>query len=451
VKMPRWYKGFQCAGVRPQVLVDQLAVQVQRNDLGHLIPVVRAEKRAGRGGYYLFLAIESSAIGQVPEEVVRSSLLHFHLLGHALDQPFTFDEIRQMVGAEHSVHDYVRLIPYARPPLQLTSDPFEETGVEELEKVVVSDDVAVQTQRYDRLLGWLSATGQGSWQVFQKTWQILGGRDSPQHVLRRLRLLGHIETSADRKHWAMAPSTIFPITSGDREGQWVLCGKRDTRLLQSFRQQVGVEITPHEQGDSPATVYLRVSNIEHLEKTLETIGRPIYQVEQAGLNLARVLPSLDGWRRSLESLQGIRPHAYTLKCFNGNSFAEVNFSGRSGLYELWPLEGRSTGRVAVHPEYVLYYDADGGQWRRADWYGLRFLARYDAGQSCPVQFSTDLSQLAVPVDWRWPEIYERSLVLASGRLPRRQEGWLIYNSVGIELFKELRHKLRLSDEEVFNA
>ncbi|NJK82062.1 MAG: hypothetical protein HC914_20285 [Chloroflexaceae bacterium] len=425
-------------------------MQVQQNDLGHLVPVVRVEKRAGRGGYYLFLAIESSVIGEVPEEV-QSSLLRFHLLGHALDQPFTFDEIRQMVGAEHAVHDYVRLIPYVRPLAAPASDPFEETGVEELEKVVASNDIAMQTQQYDHLLGWLSSTGQGSWQVFQNTWQVLGGKDRPQQVLRRLRLLGHMETSADRKRWTMAPSVIFPITSGDRAGQWVLCGRRDMRLIQSFRQHTGVEVRPQAYGDGPATVYLHMKNPEHLTTIIETIGRPVYQVKQAGLTLAQVLPSLDGWKQSLESLQGIRPYAYTLKCFNGNGFAEVNFSGGSGLYELWPLEGRSTGRGALHPEYILYYDEAGDRWLRADWYGLRFLARYDADQSCPVQFSTALSQLAVHIDWRWPEIYERALVLASGRLPSRQKGWLIYDNVGIELFEELRDKLRLSDEEVTNA
>lgn len=448
--MPRWYKGFQCGGVRPQVLVDQLALQVQRHDLGHLIPVVRVEKRAGRGGYYLFLAIESSAIGDMPE-VVQSSLLQFRLLGHPLDQPFTFDEIRQMVGAEHSVHDYVRLIPYVRPHIPPLSDPFEETGAEAVEKVVASDEVATRTQRHDRLLNWLSAAGQGSWPLFQNTWQGLGGTESPQQVLRCLRLLGHTETSADRKRWTAAPSVVFPITSGDRAGQWVFCGRRDTRLTQSFRQHVGIEITPQEHGDGPGTVYLQVKNPEHLATILQTIDRPVYQVEQTGLKLAQALPSLDGWKQSLEQLQGIRPHAYTLKCFNGNGFVEVSFSSKSGLYELWPLEGRSIGRAAVRPEYILYYDEAGDRWLRADFYGLRFLARYDTGQSCPVQYRAALNQIAVPFDWRWPEIYERALVLASGRLPERRKGWLIYDNVGIELFEELRHKLRLSNEDTSNA
>ncbi|MCG8346799.1 MAG: hypothetical protein MI924_03325, partial [Chloroflexales bacterium] len=400
--MPRWYKGFRCAGVKPQNLVDKLASQVQHYDLGHLVPVVRVEKRAGRGGYYLFLAIESPVIGQVPEQV-QSSLLQFPLLGQALDQAFTFDEIRRMVSAELSVHDYVRLIPYTRPIIPPASDPFEETGVEVPEKAVASDDIAARTQRYDRLLGWLSATGKGSWQVFQNAWQSLGGNDNPQHVLRRLRLLGHMEASADRKRWAAAPSVVFPITSGERAGQWVLCGRRDTRLLQSFRNNVGVEIIPQEHGDGPATVYLHVQNPEHLATILETRDQPVYQVEQAGLKLARALPSLDGWKQSLESLQGIRPHAFKVKRFDGFSFTETDFTGASGFYELWPLEDRTIGRADVRLEYALYYDTPGDRWLRADWYGLRFLARYEAGQSCLVQYNSIHSQLAVPFDWRWPE------------------------------------------------
>lgn len=448
--MPRWYKGFRCGGIKPQVLVDQLAMWVQRYDLGHIVPVVRVEKRAGRGGYYLFLAIESPTIGDLPE-VVQSSLLQFHLLGHPLDQPFTFDEIRQMVGAEHSVHDYVRLIPYVRPYTPPLSDPFEEAGAETIEKAVASDEIEVRTQRHDRLLNWLSAAGQGSWQLFQNTWQSLGGTESPQQVLRRLRLLGHMEASTDRKRWTMAPSVVFPITNGERTGQWVLCGKRSSRLLQSFRQYVEVEIAPQAHGEGPAIVYLHAKSSEHLATILQTVDQSVLQVKQAGLTLAQVLPSLPGWKQSLEVLQGIRPHAYMLKCFNGNGFIEVSFSGKSGLYELWPLEGSSTKRAAIHPEYVLYYDAAMERWLRADWYGLRFLARYDAGQSCPVQYSSALSQLAVPFNWRWPEIYERALVLASGRLPERRKGWLVYNNVGIELFEELQHKLRLSNEENSNA
>jgi hypothetical protein len=445
--MPRWYKGFQCGRIEPQTLVERIKKQVQQNDLGHLIPVVRVEKRPRRGGYYLFLGIESPVIGQVPEEV-QPLLRCFHQIGHALDQPLTFDEIRLM-SAEYSVYDYVRLIPYIRRSLPPASDPFEEAGTDE--ETVAHNEIASQTQQYDRLLTWLSATGQGSWQVFQHAWQSLEIADRPQHVLRRLRLLGHIETSVDRKRWTIAPSVVFPITSGERVGRWVLCGQRNTRLLQHFHQRVNVEIIPQPQGDGPATVYLDITSADDLATLLGTAGQTVYQVEQAGLTLARMLPSLDGWKQSLESLQGIRPHDFTLKRFTGNFFDEVHFSGESGLYELWPLQVRVSGLSGARPNYTLYYDATEDRWLRADWYGLRFLARYDAGQQCPVRFSSDRNQLAVPADWRWPEVYERALVLASGRLPLRKNGWLMYEHVGAELVDELRNKLPLIDEESINA
>lgn len=173
----------------------------------------------------------------------------------------------------------------------------------------------------------------------------------------------------------------------------------------------------------------------------------MYQVEQPGLTLARLLPPLEGWKESLEPLQGIRPHNYLVKRFDGVAFSEVIFSGRTGLYELWPPDGRAARGADLRPEYTLYYDEVRQQWLRADWYGLRFLARYEAGQSCPLRYRSTTNQLAVPSKWRWPEVYERALVLASGRLPSYRDGWLVYESIGAELAEELWAKLRLSDEE----
>lgn len=446
--MPRWYKGFRCGGIKPQTLIDRLTKYIQQYDVGHLVPVVRVEKRAGRGDYYIFLAIESPVIGQIPDPV-QPMLRQPNLLGQALDQPFTFAEIRQMVGAEHSVYDYVRLIPYIRPAPLPASDPFEERDIA-TEKAVTGDEIVARTQQYDRLLAWLSATGNGSWQGFQQIWQILGGKETPAQAQRRLRLLGHIETSVDRKRWAIAPAVVFPITSGERAGQWVLCGQRDARLLQHFRQRVTVECVPQDCGDGPATVYLHTRDPEDMATILESIERPVYQVEQAGLMLAQLLPPLDRWKETLEPLHGVRPHAYQVKAFNGKTFVEEIFSGKSGLYELWP-SNNNMRRADPRPEYTLYYDEGSQQWLRADWYGLRFLARYEADQSCPIQYSSTTNRLAVPFDWRWPEIYERALVLASGRLPSRQNGWLIYESISMELVDELRDKLRLSDEEFNHA
>jgi hypothetical protein len=208
-------------------------------------------------------------------------------------------------------------------------------------------------------------------------------------------------------------------------------------------------VLPQTHGGGPSTIFLHATSLEELASTLQQIGQPVYHVADAGVGLARRLPALDGWKILLDKLQGIRPHAFTVKRFDGTDFTEIDFTGASGFYELWPLEGN--GRTAAKPEYTLFYDAAKDHWLRADWYGLRFLARYDAGHHCPVQYDPETSRLAVPYDWRWPEIYERALVLASGQLPTHHKGWLIYDSISAELIDELRDKLRLSYEESNDA
>ena len=75
---------------------------------------------------------------------------------------------------------------------------------------------------------------------------------------------------------------------------------------------------------------------------------------------------------------------------------------------------------------------------------MRFLALQVAGDQCPVQYDGETGRFAVPAAWRWPELYERSLVLASGRLPKRRDEWIIYESVSCRLVELLTPKLSLS-------
>lgn len=65
-----------------------------------------------------------------------------------------------------------------------------------------------------------------------------------------------------------------------------------------------------------------------------------------------------------------------------------------------------------------------------------------------VQYNSTLGQLAVPLDWRWPEIYERALVLGSGRLPTYRAGWLVYEAINLEMLEEFSRKLNLDIQEI---
>ncbi len=59
----------------------------------------------------------------------------------------------------------------------------------------------------------------------------------------------------------------------------------------------------------------------------------------------------------------------------------------------------------------------------------------------------DACALAVLLSWRWPELYERTLVLASGRLPDRSGGWLRFDDIDPRLLETLAKKLRLRVED----
>lgn len=58
-------------------------------------------------------------------------------------------------------------------------------------------------------------------------------------------------------------------------------------------------------------------------------------------------------------------------------------------------------------------------------------------------------RLAIPIYQRWPEIYERALVLASGQLPTYQGSWLLYDKVEREVVRQLTKKLNVKWEEAF--
>ena len=119
------------------------------------------------------------------------------------------------------------------------------------------------------------------------------------------------------------------------------------------------------------------------------------------------------------------------------------------MYELWPLEGPNTR--ATTPSYTLFYDPATTRWQQGDWYGLRFLARRTAGERCPVHYDSHSQKLAIPQVWRWPELYERALVLASGHLPSWSKEWLVYEAIGAPLLTVLSGKLGLHLVEVVDA
>lgn len=449
--MPRWYRGFDCYG-KPESVVENIGKLVQRNNLSNVVPVVRVEKQAGHGQFLLFLAIESPIVGEIPERV-QSTLLHLPILKKPYLEPFTYEEIRSTVGAklEFDVHNYAQSIPYPYKRFQSFSD---ENPFDVLDKIpeqsVDVDSILNRTRHYDQLMIWASANGSGSWNTFQNACQTLGLDNdgfTSRRILRNLRLLGHIETSNNGAFWSVAPTVLARSDSSTDEEEYFVCGQRDIEMLQALRLLTNLREFPQRDGNAPATIQVLMTDSKQLLKSLKET-RSIRQLRIAknlDNRLARLVPPLNDWMNKLEKLDGILPHMFTVKRFSGISFVEDTFhQGKSGFYELWALE-RSA--LSNRPQYILFYDAVGNRWLRGDWYGLRFLALQLSGSPCPVRYEPSTCRLAVPKEWRWPELYERVLVLASGQLPIYRNSWLIYDSIGPDLLNILITKLNLNKEE----
>jgi len=104
-----------------------------------------------------------------------------------------------------------------------------------------------------------------------------------------------------------------------------------------------------------------------------------------------------------------------------------------------------------YPDRVVFYDSETETWRQGDWYGLRFLAlcyENNEYQLQPCHYNLEKCQLAILVNQRWPQFYEKALVLASGQLPilykTQEQDWLIYQNISLELAQFLTQKLSLT-------
>jgi hypothetical protein len=95
----------------------------------------------------------------------------------------------------------------------------------------------------------------------------------------------------------------------------------------------------------------------------------------------------------------------------------------------------------------LFYDQKSDRWLQGDWYGLRFLALHSLNTSLATRYHADTAQFAIPFCQRWAEVYERPLVLASGKLPTYNNGWLIYEAISPQLAYQMAIKLHVNFEE----
>ncbi|NJO94220.1 MAG: hypothetical protein HC820_07465 [Hydrococcus sp. RM1_1_31] len=207
-------------------------------------------------------------------------------------------------------------------------------------------------------------------------------------------------------------------------------------------------MTNQQNGDAPPCIRVKLTTSVEITDIIESVknglGLSIYYPGNAAQQLVDILPNIANWKLQLQNLQGIVPSLYSWQCFDGGQFIECFLPNQTGMYQMWDRGGD-------RPRLTLFYDAQTDIWRQGDWYGLRFLALYHSQKQCIAHYDAANTRLAIPFSQRWPELYERTLVLASGRLPSYQKTeqnlWLIYENVDRKLAQKLTEKLDVTCKE----
>ena len=435
-QIQRWYKGFSYTG-KPTQLVNEVSRLVQQNNLSEFVPLLRVQKGAKSKRFYFFIAIESPQIGSIPTKVesvlLKLSFFQYPIKGSPC---FTYEDIKPMVGSAHDVYDYTKQIPY-QPLQEFTYDnPFD--FIESSTINHFSPDIETLSHRYEELLYWLSALGCGRWESFKKACEAMN-LEEPKRILRRLKLLGHIESSLDGSRWSIAPTALVKVDSQSNFQGFILCGQRSIILLEKFKQYATLNFINQPRGNAPPCVRIQVDNPNTLLDLVEQANSKfsITNADEVSLQLANILPNVVTWQQNLRHLQGIVPSLYEWEYFDGNNFVDCFLPRETGMYRMCNKE------ISTRPLYTLFYDQENDKWLQGDWYGLRFLSLQHSGQQCIVHYDIGKKCLAIPVSQRLPEIYERALVFASGRLPIYKESWLLYENIKLELLQKISDKINL--------
>lgn len=438
----RRYVGVQTAGRTAQVL-DRIRHVVRSSDQTHAIPLIKIEKKP-RGQFYVFLAIEGVESNQLPDSI--ANVLRTAGLTGKQFWPLTLAEIKYMVStAEVETHGFSAL-SYKSLWDRDVGDPYD-----------LSDETAFETEtqdphlekKHNQLLYWLSATAEGTWEAFVRTCMTLGlASDSKQarRILRRLMLLSHIECSKDGSEWTISPTAL--VLCPAKSGVGFLCGQRTPKLIKILEGSWTLTECPQPDFQGPSQIELTGEPV-----TQEVLEMPsaivVHVAGTASSRLAELLPDLEGWKDTLTSIDMLNTTNCSVERWEGRQYVTCpdfyqrgdDYFGASGLYRLT--------REANAYRMVLYFDSSRQKWLKGDWYGLRFLVYKDAGQDCEAVYRVRTSELMIPADERWPMLYERALVLATGQLPSPADNksWLRYEGVSSEMAQTLTSKLNVSLKE----
>ncbi len=451
--MERWYLPIRChpkgrGDKHVERLVTHISQYIRLHQLYSLIPVIHVEKKP-RGEFFLFIGIDSEQKNQIPVTLVPLA----KLIGNPLSgtSAVEYHDIARMVSGPVTPYDYARRINYREQQTLPQDDPFDFFEEMPSQYEASSDEQITLSEDYNKLLYWLSAVGSGTWQIFKNVCKALDldktGNES-RRILRRLRLLGHIEVSRDGTHWTICPPCLIS-TGIEPQQEYILAGQRSMQLLEEIEQieDIKLKFTKQSKAQAPTSIHIQINAASNPDKLMREVGLhfPINYVGNVAQKLAEILPSLEEWRDSLTPVGRFLPALYEVERFSNGTFAHSESYKETGMYRLHPRDRNS------QMSRTLFYHQSSDQWLQGDWYGLRFLALREEHTECKAIYDVKTRCLALPVSQRWPDLYERTLVLCSGRLANQRNEWLFFYEVPREIALKLAHQLTVTYEEVSNA
>ena len=422
----------------PEAVLQKITTSVNQAGLASEIPLVKLERRA-RGEFYVFLGVDSDEPYGIPGGLGKS----LQNLGLWFDEtwPLRPEEIKAMVQRQDiQIHGF-SFLRYRQNEYADPGDPFDQPDIRTPQSGSPESCILME-----RFLHWLSAHGSGTWEGFRQACEVLQialESHDIRSLLRRFVLLGHLDLSNDGSRWSAAEPVLVRFPENP-EGAF-LSGRRTVPFLQKMNQMCPLTETQQSQFDGPPRLDLA------LDARVGTANLGIVDAGITSNRLASLLPSLDEWKDSLQSLDDLAIASYQVERWQAAGFEPCEtlydrdgiYYGESGMYRI-RREGDATKRTLT-----LFFDEFAQRWLRGDWYGLRFLSLVVSGSGAVAFYESVAKKLLVPGSQRWPLLYERALTMASGLLPERASNpdWLSYSNVSLDIARVLCTKLKVNLQE----
>ncbi len=441
--MERRYIPIRAFG-RPMQVFEHIRRILQAEKLTRAIPAVKFEKGAHKE-FFIFLTVQGQETTDFLHQL-QTIFTRWNLKGNVFSEFCSYDDIKSMVSRGEIETHSLNALKYMSLWPNDTGDPFDLSDA--VSKIKDPNNVLID-KKYDQLVHWLSASAEGTWQTFVRVCNILQLAEDVKEtksIFRRLILLGYIESSENGQKWSICPTTLVQCPTD--QDVYFLTGQQSPKLIEHLKEHYDVETLPQWNFQGPSCV--RVNGTFTNDVSLN--GFDIVHVGTVSVQLAELVPDLEGWKDLLPAIDRLSTTTYKIEIWDGrryilcDNFYERNgrYCGDSGLYRLAKQAENNPYQI------VLYFDEPSQRWLRGDWYGLRFLTYNSAGRQFEVKYDSSANEILIPSEEHWPLLYERVLVLASGMLPVRDKNfrWQKYTNVSNELVQLLAEKLNVSIREI---